>query len=109
VANGLPSAPWQINTSTDPVEDDYALAVDRAGNAMALWKPDNTAAEAVVFRRFNAQTNAWGPVSPALSRDTVNPLPGDLRVDVSANGDATTAWIEYDTDTTRSLRVLTFR
>jgi Bacterial Ig-like domain len=109
VANGLPSAQWQINTSTDPVDDDYALAVDRAGNAMALWKPYNTDTNAVVFRRFNAQNNAWGPVSAALSRDTVNPLIGDLNIGVSANGDATAAWIEYDTDTTRSLRVLNFR
>jgi hypothetical protein len=111
VANGLPSAPWQINTSTDPVDDDYALAVDRAGNAMALWRPQNPATvDPVLFRRFSTQTNAWGPVSPALNQERVSSLTGSFQIGVSASGDALTGWMEYDaTLRTQTLRVLNFR
>jgi hypothetical protein len=111
VANGFPSAPWQINTSTEPVDTDYALAVDRAGNAMALWRPQNPATvDPVLFRRFSTQTNAWGPVSPALNQERVSSLTGSFQIGVSASGDALTGWMEYDaTLRTQTLRVLNFR
>jgi Bacterial Ig-like domain len=111
VANGLPSAPWQINMTDHAVDDDYALAVDRAGNAMALWRPQNPdTVDTVLFRRFNAQTNTWGTVSPALNRDDVNDLAGGFHIGVSANGDALTGWMEIDSALrTQTLRVLTFR
>lgn len=73
------------------------LAVDAAGDALAVWVESDGTARSVYARRYDAASDTWGAAT--LVEHSVNPVSSDRRLSVALTGnDAIVAWIE-DTGT----------
>ena len=84
---------WQVTELDAGLSESPDVAVDSAGNALAVWvnKPsgDRTSAGRVRAATFTAVTGSW---SPAVTLS--NPLDhgSNLQVAANANGDAVAVW-----------------
>jgi hypothetical protein len=94
-ADGRVSGAQQVSSQSHPWNPQ--LAVDPAGNAIAVWTDGNhVAGYQIVAARYSAASGSWdAPLSLSGHHDPRNPVDG-VSVGIDAAGNAMAVWREYE-------------
>jgi hypothetical protein len=96
VANGWNLPPIVLSSylpGYSMLADSLSMAMDKQGNALAVWKAKSGSNIYVLMARFEVSTNAWNPVVKVLSLANIS---GQIILSMAATGDAFIMWESHE-------------
>jgi len=93
-STGTWGTPTLIETDDAGYATDPVIAMDKSGNAMAVWQQSDGTRYNIWSNRFTASTGTWGTATLLETDNAGNALYPQIAID--AFGNAMTVWFQYD-------------